>query len=75
MSVVAQAKALVVKVGSSLVTDRGRGLDAGAIGRWSAQIAELVRALRWRRPWFVVSALSGEGCAAVTRAIARELAP
>jgi GTP-binding protein len=39
-----------------------------------ARAEKLVRALRWRRPWFVVSALSGEGCAAVTRAVARELA-
>jgi glutamate 5-kinase len=43
MSLIAQAKSLVIKVGSSLVTDHGRGLDAEAIGRWSAQIAELVR--------------------------------
>jgi GTP-binding protein len=40
-----------------------------------ARAEKLVRALRWRRPWFVVSALSGEGCDAVTRAVARELAP
>jgi len=31
----------VVKVGSSLVTKRGEGLDAQAIGRWAAQVAEL----------------------------------
>jgi glutamate 5-kinase len=31
----------VVKVGSSLVTNRGEGLDASAIARWAAQIAEL----------------------------------
>jgi glutamate 5-kinase len=31
----------VVKVGSSLVTDRGRGLDRVAIGDWCAQIATL----------------------------------
>ncbi len=31
----------VVKVGSSLVTNRGEGLDAQAIGRWAAQVAEL----------------------------------
>jgi GTP-binding protein len=30
--------------------------------------------LRWQRPWFVISALSGEGCEAVTKAIAKELA-
>jgi GTP-binding protein len=40
-----------------------------------ARAEKLVRALRWRRPWFVISALSGEGCDAVTRAVARELAP
>jgi glutamate 5-kinase len=31
----------VVKVGSSLVTKRGEGLDASAIAGWAAQIAEL----------------------------------
>jgi glutamate 5-kinase len=46
MSVVQAAKSLVVKVGSSLVTDQGRGLDAAAIGRWAAQIAALVRSGR-----------------------------
>jgi glutamate 5-kinase len=40
-SVIADAKRLVVKVGSSLVTNDGRGLDHEAIGRWAAQIAEL----------------------------------
>ncbi|MCY0388916.1 glutamate 5-kinase [Robbsia sp. Bb-Pol-6] len=42
-SVVENAKRLVVKVGSSLVTDDGRGLDRAAIGRWAAQIAALRR--------------------------------
>lgn len=41
MSVIAAAKRLVVKVGSSLVTNDGRGLDNAAIGRWAAQIATL----------------------------------
>ncbi|AGX88584.1 glutamate 5-kinase [Candidatus Symbiobacter mobilis] len=41
-----EAKRLVVKVGSSLVTDEGRGLDATAIGHWCAQIAALVRSDR-----------------------------
>jgi glutamate 5-kinase len=40
---IATAGTLVVKVGSSLVTDAGRGLDTGAIARWAAQIAELRR--------------------------------
>lgn len=40
-SVLASATTLVVKVGSSLVTNDGRGLDAAAIARWAAQIAQL----------------------------------
>lgn len=35
------ARRLVVKVGSSLVTDEGRGLDRQAIARWAEQIAQL----------------------------------
>jgi glutamate 5-kinase len=38
---ISAAKILVVKVGSSLVTNEGRGLDAAAIARWAAQVAEL----------------------------------
>jgi glutamate 5-kinase len=38
---VAAAQTLVIKVGSSLVTNEGRGLDAAAIARWAAQVAEL----------------------------------
>ena len=41
---VAAARRLVVKVGSSLVTDEGRGLDHAAVARWATQIAELKRA-------------------------------
>ncbi len=40
-SVVASARRLVVKVGSSLVTNEGRGLDHAAIARWAGQIAGL----------------------------------
>jgi len=40
-SVIAASKRLVVKVGSSLVTNDGRGLDHAAIGRWASQIAAL----------------------------------
>jgi glutamate 5-kinase len=43
---VATARRLVVKVGSSLVTDEGRGLDHAAVARWATQIAELKRAGR-----------------------------
>ena len=35
------ARRLVVKVGSSLVTNQGQGLDRAAIARWAAQIAQL----------------------------------
>jgi glutamate 5-kinase len=35
------ARRIVVKVGSSLVTDEGRGVDAQAIGHWSRQLAAL----------------------------------
>lgn len=38
---IAGARRLVVKVGSSLVTDAGRGLDVPAIEGWAAQIARL----------------------------------
>jgi len=39
-----------------------------------ARAARIVRTLRWQRPWFAVSALTGEGCAAVCKAVAKELA-
>ena len=35
------ARRIVVKVGSSLVTNEGRGLDEVAIGEWCRQLAEL----------------------------------
>lgn len=41
--VVKSARRIVVKVGSSLVTNEGRGLDETAIGQWSQQLAGLVR--------------------------------
>ncbi len=41
--VLRHAKRIVVKVGSSLVTDEGRGLDAVAIGQWCEQLAALVK--------------------------------
>ena len=39
--VLSQARRIVVKVGSSLVTDEGRGLDAQAIAQWCEQLARL----------------------------------
>jgi glutamate 5-kinase len=40
-AVVRDARRLVVKVGSSLVTNEGKGLDAAAISQWGGQIAQL----------------------------------
>jgi glutamate 5-kinase len=40
-SVIAGARRLVVKVGSSLVTNEGRGLDHARLALWSEQIAKL----------------------------------
>jgi len=41
LAVVQAARRLVIKVGSSLVTDEGRGLDRAAIAQWAEQIAAL----------------------------------
>jgi len=43
MNIVANAKRLVVKVGSSLVTNEGRGLDHAAVAHWAEEIASLKR--------------------------------
>ena len=40
-SVLKQSKRIVIKVGSSLVTNQGQGLDHAALRRWVGQIAEL----------------------------------
>ncbi len=37
------------------------------------RIAGILRTLRWKRPWFKVAAISGEGCDKLCHAIAREL--
>ena len=42
-NVLLHARRIVVKVGSSLVTNEGRGLDAVAIGQWCEQLAALVK--------------------------------
>ena len=42
-TVLRDARRVVVKVGSSLVTNEGRGLDEAAIGEWCRQMALLVR--------------------------------
>jgi glutamate 5-kinase len=43
-NVLRNAKRIVVKVGSSLVTNEGRGLDEAAIGEWCRQMSILLRA-------------------------------
>lgn len=42
-SLLADAKCIVIKVGSSLVTNNGEGLDQTAIAAWASQIAQLVK--------------------------------
>lgn len=42
-SLLTNARRIVVKVGSALVTNEGRGVDINAIERWAGQIAELRR--------------------------------
>ncbi|HUH94374.1 MAG TPA: glutamate 5-kinase [Casimicrobiaceae bacterium] len=40
-SAIVRARRLVVKVGSTLVTDEGRGVDHGAVAHWAEEIAAL----------------------------------
>src|SRR3954465_11168470 len=47
---------------------------ADALADARERAAKVVRQLRWTRPWFTISALTGEGCDAVSKAIAKELA-
>ena len=42
-SILRDARRIVVKVGSSLVTNEGRGLDEQAVGEWCRQLSTLVR--------------------------------
>jgi glutamate 5-kinase len=53
------ARRIVVKVGSSLVTDEGRGIDAQAIGNWCRQLAAL--AAQGRELMMVSSGAIAEG--------------
>jgi glutamate 5-kinase len=43
ISLLKSSKTLIVKVGSSLVTNNGEGLDRVAIAAWAEQISELVK--------------------------------
>ncbi len=58
-SVLATARRLVIKVGSSLVTDQGHGLDHDALANWAQQIAELRK--RAREVLLVSSGAIAEG--------------
>ena len=58
-SVLQGARRIVVKVGSSLVTNEGRGVDAQAIGNWSRQLAAL--AAQGREVVMVSSGAIAEG--------------
>ncbi|MDE2158550.1 MAG: glutamate 5-kinase, partial [Burkholderiales bacterium] len=53
------ARRIVVKVGSSLVTDEGRGVDADAVGNWCRQMAAL--AAQGREVIMVSSGAIAEG--------------
>ncbi|MEI7463826.1 MAG: glutamate 5-kinase [Burkholderiales bacterium] len=53
------ARRIVVKVGSSLVTNEGRGLDAHAVGNWCRQLATL--AAQGREVVMVSSGAIAEG--------------
>jgi glutamate 5-kinase len=53
------ARRIVVKVGSSLVTNEGRGLDADAVGNWCRQLATL--AAQGREVVMVSSGAIAEG--------------
>jgi GTPase len=72
-----------IRVIAAELKNHGQGLERkprwlvfnkiDALADADARIRGIVRTLRWKRPWFKVSALTGEGCGNVTKAIAREL--
>lgn len=57
--VLRQARRIVIKVGSSLVTNEGRGLDEAAIGEWCRQMALLARGEGGAKPRELVMVSSG----------------
>ena len=60
-SLLQDARRIVVKVGSSLVTNEGRGLDDQAMGEWCRQIAQLMKADAPREIILVSSGAIAEG--------------
>ena len=59
--VMQDARRIVVKVGSSLVTNEGKGLDETAIGEWCRQMAALAKAEPAREIIMVSSGAIAEG--------------
>lgn len=59
-SVIHAANRIIIKVGSSLVTNDGKGLDISALNRWASEIAELKR--RGKQVVLVSSGAIAEGC-------------
>lgn len=59
-SIIHSANRIVVKVGSSLVTNDGKGLDLAALARWAEEISELKR--RGKQVVLVSSGAIAEGC-------------
>ena len=45
-----------------------------AVADADARVKKILATLRWKRPWFKVAAINGDGCNALMKAIARELA-
>jgi GTP-binding protein len=72
-----------VRVISSELKKYGAGLEkkprwllfnkADAVDDADARIKRALNALRWKRPWFKVSALTGRGTSEVCKAVAREI--
>jgi glutamate 5-kinase len=60
-TVLRDARRIVVKVGSSLVTNEGKGLDEVAIGEWCRQMAALAKAAPAREIIMVSSGAIAEG--------------
>lgn len=57
--VLRDARRIVIKVGSSLVTNEGRGLDEAAIGEWCRQMAQLVAGVHGQPGREVIMVSSG----------------
>ena len=72
-----------IRVIAAELKKHGRGLDKkprwlifnkmDAVNDADQRIQKALRALRWTKPWFKVSAINGEGCHAAMKAVAKEL--